>query len=161
MKPRYQGRRAIVLGLGMTGLSLVRHLLRHGADVRVADTRDDPPNLEALAVEFPQVRVDAGRFSDATFDGVDLIAASPGVDLRDPAIRVAAGAGVEIAGDIELFARSLPPGQRLLAVTGTNGKTTVASLTGPCTPWQPTRKIRSGARPVVFVKSSETGYMPQ
>ena len=60
----YQGTRAVVLGLGTTGLSLVRHLARHGADVRVADTRADPPNRAALAAEFPRVALTTGTFTD-------------------------------------------------------------------------------------------------
>ncbi|HEX6137706.1 MAG TPA: UDP-N-acetylmuramoyl-L-alanine--D-glutamate ligase [Casimicrobiaceae bacterium] len=133
MNKRYQGRRAIVLGLGMTGLSLARHLVRHGADVRVADTRSDPPQRALLAAELPGVRVETGAFSDATFAGVDLIAISPGVAQRDPGIRAALAEGAELVGDIELFARALPADQKVLAVTGTNGKTTVASLTGALT----------------------------
>jgi UDP-N-acetylmuramoylalanine--D-glutamate ligase len=133
MKPRYPNRRAVVLGLGMTGLSLVRHLVRHGADVRVADTREAPPNRDVLAAEFPRVQVETGAFSDATFDGTDLLAISPGVDARDPALRAAVDAGVELVGDIELFARALPADQKVLSVTGTNGKTTVAALTGALT----------------------------
>jgi UDP-N-acetylmuramoylalanine--D-glutamate ligase len=133
MHQRYQRRHAVVLGLGMTGLSLVRHLLRHGAQVRVADTREEPPNLHRLASEWPQVRVDTGAFTDATFDGVDLIAISPGVDARNPAIRSAVAAGAELVGDIELFARALPADQKVLAITGTNGKTTVTSLTAALT----------------------------
>jgi len=130
MNLRYQGRRVVVLGLGMTGLSLIRHLARQGADVRVADSRVDPPNRDVLAAELPHVPVETGPFSDATFDDVDMIAVSPGVDARDPAIRAAVDAGTPIVGDIELFARALPADQKVLAVTGTNGKTTVASLTG-------------------------------
>ena len=133
VKLRYSGRRAVVLGLGITGLSLVRHLVRHGADVRVADTREDPPNRDALAREFSQVSIASGPFSDVTFEGVDLIAVSPGVDRRDRALSAAVEAGIEIVGDIELFARALPAGQKVVAVTGTNGKTTVASLTGALT----------------------------
>jgi UDP-N-acetylmuramoylalanine--D-glutamate ligase len=133
MNPRYQGRRAVVLGLGMTGLSLARHLVRHGADVRVADTRAEPPNRERLAAELPGVSLATGEFSDATFDGADLIAISPGVPQHDPAIRAAVAGGAELVGDIELFARALPADQKVLAVTGTNGKTTVASLTGALT----------------------------
>jgi UDP-N-acetylmuramoylalanine--D-glutamate ligase len=131
--PRYRGRRAVVLGLGMTGLSLVRHLARHGADVRVADTRADPPNRERLAAEFSNVPLATGVLSDATFDGVDLIAISPGVPQHDPAVRAAVEGGAELVGDIELFARALPADQKVLAVTGTNGKTTVASLAGALT----------------------------
>jgi UDP-N-acetylmuramoylalanine--D-glutamate ligase len=130
---RYQGRHAVVLGLGMTGLSLARHLARHGADVRVADTRSEPPNRAALAAALPHVPLQTDEFSEATFDGADLIAISPGVSQHQPAIRAAIESGVEIVGDIELFARALPADQKVLAVTGTNGKSTVVSLTGALT----------------------------
>jgi len=133
MNRRYQDRRAVVLGLGLTGMTLVRHLVRHGADVRVADTREAPPNRDALAAEFPRVPIECGPFSDSTFAGADLLAISPGVDARDPAIRATVASGAELAGDVELFARALPADQKVLAVTGTNGKTTVASLTGALT----------------------------
>jgi UDP-N-acetylmuramoylalanine--D-glutamate ligase len=129
----FQGTRAVVLGLGTTGLSLVRHLVRHGAEVRVADTRTDPPNRAVLGAEFPRVALTTGPFTDSTFDGAQLIAISPGVDPRAAPIQAAVGAGVEIVGDIELFARALPADQKVLAITGTNGKTTVASLTGALT----------------------------
>lgn len=133
MQPRYHGRRAVVLGLGMTGLSLARHLARHGAHVRVADTRSDPPHRAALAAELPRVPLETGDFSDATFDDADMIAISPGVSRHHTAIRTAVEAGAEIVGDIELFARALPSDQKVLGVTGTNGKSTVVSLTGALT----------------------------
>jgi UDP-N-acetylmuramoylalanine--D-glutamate ligase len=130
---RYQGVRAVVLGLGMTGLSLAKYLARHGATVRVADTRREPPNRAALATALPDVPLETGEFSEATFDGTDLIAISPGVARNHPAIRAAVEAGAALVGDIELFARALPADQKVLAVTGTNGKSTVASLTGALT----------------------------
>jgi UDP-N-acetylmuramoylalanine--D-glutamate ligase len=71
-----------------------------------------------------------GLFTDATFAGADLAVISPGIDKSLPAIQAAVARGVELVGDVELFARALPPGQRLLAVTGSNGKTTVSALTG-------------------------------
>jgi UDP-N-acetylmuramoylalanine--D-glutamate ligase len=126
MSARYRGRRAVVLGLGMTGLSLARFLVRQGADVRVADTRSDPPNRAALAAELPSVRIETGPYDDETFARADLIAISPGVDQREPAIRAAVAAATEVVGDIELFARELPADQKVLAITGTNGKSTVA-----------------------------------
>src|SRR6188472_2036080 len=129
----FQGTRAVVLGLGTTGLSLVRHLVRHGAEVRVADTRTDPPNRAVLASEFPRVALTTGPFTDSTFDGAQLVAISPGVDPRADPIRAAVDAGAELVGDIELFARALPADQKVLAVTGTNGKSTVVSLTGALT----------------------------
>jgi UDP-N-acetylmuramoylalanine--D-glutamate ligase len=125
-----KGRNAVVLGLGLTGLSLARYLSRHGARVRVADTRDVPPNAERLARDLPQVRLEHGPFSPSTFAGADLIAISPGVARDQPAIAEAVARGAELVGDIELFARALPGGQKVVAITGTNGKTTVTALTG-------------------------------
>ncbi|HVE49919.1 MAG TPA: UDP-N-acetylmuramoyl-L-alanine--D-glutamate ligase [Casimicrobiaceae bacterium] len=125
-----KGRDAVVLGLGLTGLSLARYLTRQGARVRVADTRDAPPNAQALARELTHVAIETGPFSRSTFEDADLIAISPGVAKDHPAIAEAVAAGVELVGDIELFARALPGGQKVLAITGTNGKTTVTSLTG-------------------------------
>jgi len=130
MSESYRDRSAVVLGLGKTGLSLVRHLARHGANVRVADTRDAPPNGAELAREFPAVTIETGPFSASTFDAADLIAISPGLSKEHPAIREAVAAGTELVGDVELFARALPPTQKVLAITGTNGKTTVTALTG-------------------------------
>ncbi|MFO1396239.1 MAG: UDP-N-acetylmuramoyl-L-alanine--D-glutamate ligase [Burkholderiales bacterium] len=126
---RYANRNVVVLGLGLTGLSLARYLVREGARVRVADTRAAPPGASDLAHELPQVPLASGPFDAATFAGVDLIAISPGVAKDQPAIAAAVARGVEIVGDIELFARALPPA-KVLAITGSNGKTTVTALTG-------------------------------
>jgi UDP-N-acetylmuramoylalanine--D-glutamate ligase len=133
MSTTLTGRNAVVLGLGKTGLSLVRHLVRHGANVRVADTRAMPPTAAEVAREFPAVSIETGPFSTSTFIGADLIAISPGLSKEHPAIREAADAGAELVGDVELFARALPPAQKVLAITGTNGKTTVTALTGALT----------------------------
>jgi UDP-N-acetylmuramoylalanine--D-glutamate ligase len=133
MTPSYHHRNAVVLGLGMTGLSLARHLARHGARVRVADTRANPPKGAALAGALPGIAIESGPFSSSTFDGVDLIAISPGIAREQPAIRDAVAQGIELVGDIELFARALPFDQKVLAITGTNGKTTVTTLTGELT----------------------------
>jgi len=129
----YKGRDAVVLGLGLTGLTLARYLTRHGARVRVADTRAAPPNAAALAAALPQVQLETGPFSASTFAGADLIAISPGVAKDQPPIAEAVAHGAELVGDVELFARALPPGRKVLAITGTNGKTTVTALTGALT----------------------------
>src|SRR5687768_10810505 len=126
----FKGRNVVVLGLGLTGLSLARWLTRHGARVRVADTRDVPPNAQALAADLPNVTLETGPFSSSTFAGAEMIAISPGVAKDQPAIRAAAEEGIELVGDVELFARALPSGQKVIAITGTNGKTTVTALTG-------------------------------
>jgi UDP-N-acetylmuramoylalanine--D-glutamate ligase len=125
-----RGRDVVVLGLGQTGLSLARWLARRGARVRVADTRQAPPGADALHQALPGVRVETGPFVASTFDGAEMIAISPGVAKDQPAIAAAVAAGATLVGDVELFARCLPIGQKVLAITGTNGKTTVTALTG-------------------------------
>jgi UDP-N-acetylmuramoylalanine--D-glutamate ligase len=91
---RYENRNAVVLGLGLTGLSLARYLVREGARVRVADTRAAPPNAARLAAELPDVPLETGPLADATFAGADLIAISPGVPKDQPAIAAAVARGV-------------------------------------------------------------------
>jgi len=126
----FQGRRAVVLGLGLTGFSLARHLARHGAQVRVADTRPAPPFAARLAADLPGTPLATGPIDERTLAGADLIAISPGIAKDQPAIAAAVARGAELVGDIELFARALPAGCKVLAVTGSNGKTTVTALTG-------------------------------
>jgi UDP-N-acetylmuramoylalanine--D-glutamate ligase len=130
MTTTWRNRKVVVLGLGATGLSAARWAARRGAHVTVADTRADPPRARELAAELAQVPILKGPFTDATFAGADLMVISPGIAKAHPAIQAAVARGVELVGDIELFARALPPRQRLLAVTGSNGKTTVSALTG-------------------------------
>lgn len=133
-----KGRKVLVLGLGDTGLSMTRWLVRHGADVCVADTRDRPPHAIALARELPEIPVITGAFDGRIFCNADMIAISPGIDPRTPPIAEARRRGVPVVGDIELFARALgclrdaacPRKPRVLAVTGSNGKSTVTAMTG-------------------------------
>lgn len=122
----------LVLGLGETGLSLVRWLSAQGARVRVADSRNNPPSLEMLQKEFPQIDVRCGIFRGELLDGIGLIAISPGVPLRDPFVVKAAAQGIPVVGDIELFALSLPKQKcpKIIAISGSNGKTTVTSMVG-------------------------------
>lgn len=125
------GKKVLVLGLGATGLSMARWLARRGALLRLADSRQDAPHAEELARELPEAKLVLGPFSDALFQGCELIAISPGVPLAEPPIMRAMASGVPVVGDIELFARSLPRERsRVIAITGSNGKTTVTALTG-------------------------------
>jgi len=126
----FAGRKALVLGLGDTGLSMARWLARSGASVRVADTRAEPPQLAALRSSLPAVPAACGPFRRESFDGVDLIAISPGLPLAEPHVQRALAAGARVLGDVELFALAVGQGARIIAVTGTNGKTTVTSLVG-------------------------------
>jgi UDP-N-acetylmuramoylalanine--D-glutamate ligase len=108
---------------------MAKWLARAGASVRVADTRTSPPRLSALRAALPAVPAACGPFREETFAGVDLIAISPGVPLAEPHVRRAIAAGTRTLGDVEMFAGAAT-GARVIAVTGTNGKTTVTSLVG-------------------------------
>lgn len=129
MPMRYAGRTAIVLGLGLTGFSLARHLVAQGAAVRVVDTRGAPPFAEALRRDLPGVALYTGPLTADRLVGADLLAISPGVAKDQAAISMAVARGAELVGDVELFARALPSDQKVLAITGSNGKTTVTALT--------------------------------
>jgi UDP-N-acetylmuramoylalanine--D-glutamate ligase len=125
---RNDTKRALVVGLGLSGLSSVRWLVGHGHDVSVVDSRAHPPGLAALHAELPQVRVHTGRFDPALFRDPGLLVVSPGVPLNEPVIAEARTRGIEVVGDVELFARQARA--PVLAITGANGKSTVTSLTG-------------------------------
>jgi UDP-N-acetylmuramoylalanine--D-glutamate ligase len=117
-----RGKTLLVLGLGDTGLSVARFAAREGAAVRVADTRVDPPRRGLFDGEFR-----AGPFAASLLDGVDLLCISPGLALDGEIVRQALARRVPVLGDVELFAwHNRAP---VLAVTGTNGKTTVTALT--------------------------------
>lgn len=119
---------ALVLGLGATGYSVVRYLRKHGVRVTVADTRSTPPLMAELIADYPEVQYVFGSFDDIDIADHTLIVASPGLDLRLPQIKAARNRGAHIIGDIELF---IEANQRpLIAITGSNGKSTVTSLVG-------------------------------
>jgi len=123
----------LVLGLGETGLSMLRYLKARGARVRAADSRNNPPGLAEAKKYVIEPLIHCGAFDDELFIGVDLVAISPGVPLRDPAVERAIARGIEVVGDIELFAQQLTTNDlrlttKVLAITGSNGKTTVTSM---------------------------------
>ncbi|WP_239186507.1 UDP-N-acetylmuramoyl-L-alanine--D-glutamate ligase [Candidatus Nitrotoga sp. HW29] len=122
----------LVLGLGETGLSLVRWLSAQGARVRAADSRDLPPSLNTLRTQFPETELHCGVFRSELLNGIDLIAISPGLPLSNHLVVQAVARGIPVMGDIELFARSLPQDQcpKIIAITGANGKSTVTSIVG-------------------------------
>jgi UDP-N-acetylmuramoylalanine--D-glutamate ligase len=120
------GARALVLGLGRTGLSCARYLQRKGVAVRVADTRAEPPAAAALREQVPDAELHTGAFQPGLLDGVAQIVISPGLSLREPVVAEAASRGLPVVGDIELFAREAAA--PVAAITGTNGKSTVTAL---------------------------------
>jgi UDP-N-acetylmuramoylalanine--D-glutamate ligase len=136
----YDGKTALVLGLGESGLAMAQWLARCGARVRVADTRAEPQRLPALRTAVPDADFVGGSFNAALVDGVDFVAVSPGLapDRELAEIAPAAGErGIPVWGEIELFAQALAAlklergyAPKVIAITGTNGKTTVTSLTG-------------------------------
>lgn len=130
MKIALKDKKVLVLGLGETGLSSLRWLAAQGAHLSVADTRENPPGLDALKAELPQVSIHTGAFKAANFADVDLIVASPGLSLREPEIQAAVQRGASVVGDVELFAQYRIPSAKVIAITGANGKTTVTTLVG-------------------------------
>ncbi len=129
----WAGKTVLVLGLGDTGLSCVRWLAEKGARLRAADTRQAPPALGAVRDAVPGIRLELGPFRSESLAGVDAVAASPGVALREPILREAAARGIEIVGDVEIFGREMARSRgaaRVIGVTGTNGKSTVTALAG-------------------------------
>jgi UDP-N-acetylmuramoylalanine--D-glutamate ligase len=127
-----QGRQALVVGLGISGLSMARWLSRRGAHVRVTDTRATPPCAAQLARELPAVPVHTGALDDELFRDSDLVALSPGIAMSERPIAAATRRGVPVVGDVELFAQALSSvhGARVVAITGSNGKSTVTEMAG-------------------------------
>jgi len=117
---------AIVIGLGRTGLAALRYLQSAGRRVAAADTRSDPPSIDTVRQELPGIHIRTGRLDAAWLTTARCLVVSPGVPVREPAIQEARVAGVEVLGDIELFARVVDA--PVIAITGSNGKSTVTRL---------------------------------
>ena len=118
----------LVVGLGKSGLSAVRTLVRLGTQVAVTDSRAEPPGLAALRQEFPWIRCYLGGFNAGVFAKASRILISPGVSVKTTVIAAAFEKGVPVWGDIELFARLVR--SPVAAITGSNGKSTVTTLLG-------------------------------
>ncbi|WP_107310089.1 UDP-N-acetylmuramoyl-L-alanine--D-glutamate ligase [Burkholderia metallica] len=131
----------LVLGLGESGLAIARWCARHGCRLRIADTREAPPNLAALQAEGIDAEFVGGAFTPALLDGgVEIVGLSPGLSPLEPALATLVAAanerGIAVWGELEFFAQALRAlgtsgyQPKVLAITGTNGKTTTTSLTG-------------------------------
>jgi UDP-N-acetylmuramoylalanine--D-glutamate ligase len=136
-----QGQHVLILGLGASGLAMARWCAQAGASVTVADTRDTPPQLLALQAEWPDVRFVPGPFAAGLVEGTSVRAVfrSPGLspEVVAPVLDAAKAMGLWQGGELSLFAAGLQDlktrfgyAPQVLAITGTNGKTTVTSLTG-------------------------------
>jgi UDP-N-acetylmuramoylalanine--D-glutamate ligase len=136
----YQGKHVLVLGLGESGLAMAQWLARCGARLRVADTRAEPERLPALRDAVPDAEFIGGSFVPALLDGIDFVALSPGLAPNRELAEIIPAAeqkNISLWGEIELFAQALAAlhtereyAPKVIAITGTNGKTTVTSLTG-------------------------------
>ena len=119
---------AVIVGLGRTGLSAARYLRKQGWRLAVTDTRPEPPQLAALRELDPQIPVRVGGLDERLLDDALCVVVSPGVSLEEPFFTEARRRGLEIVGDIELFARAVDA--PVAGITGTNGKSTVTTLLG-------------------------------
>ena len=130
----------LVLGLGESGLAMARWCARHGCRLRIADTREVPPNLSGLEAHGIDADFVGGPFSPVLLEGIELVAISPGLsplaaDLL-PLITEAREREIPVWGELEFFAQALKTlgesgyAPKVIAITGTNGKTTTTSLTG-------------------------------
>jgi UDP-N-acetylmuramoylalanine--D-glutamate ligase len=118
----------IVVGLGKSGMSLVRFLARQGLPFAVVDTRANPPDLATLREQFPQVEVRCGELDVEYLCRASELLVSPGLAIATPALQAAAARGVKLSGDIDLFARYAKA--PIVAITGSNAKSTVTTLVG-------------------------------
>lgn len=118
----------VVVGLGKTGLSCLRFLHGRGYPVAVNDTRENPPGLDALRAEFPDVPVSLGKLDEKLLRSAREIVASPGISVNEPVLAAAQADGIPVVGDIEIFCREVAA--PIVAITGSNAKSTVTTLVG-------------------------------
>jgi UDP-N-acetylmuramoylalanine--D-glutamate ligase len=117
---------SVVVGLGRTGASCLRYLAKRGIPVSATDTRRTPPGLAELGGLAESLDLRLGGFDLSLLDGASQVLMSPGVSLEEPIARAARDRGIEVLGDVELFARNVRA--PVIGITGTNGKSTVTSL---------------------------------
>lgn len=118
----------VVVGLGKTGLSLVRFLTRQGLPVAAVDTREQPPELAALQAEFPQLQVHYGSLETPLLAQAQKLYVSPGLAVSTPQIQAALTQGALLSGDVDLFLQHAQA--PVIAITGSNAKSTVTTLVG-------------------------------
>lgn len=122
----------LILGLGESGLAAAKWLSREGARLRIADSRAQPPNMDGIIAAAPAAEIVCGSFNESLLQGVGRIVLSPGVPLATPLVQTALAQGIPVVSEIQIFIdalRRLDPQAKVLAITGSNGKTTTTALT--------------------------------
>tara|TARA_B100000767_G_scaffold38540_1_gene32469 strand:- start:2752 stop:4128 length:1377 start_codon:yes stop_codon:yes gene_type:complete len=117
-----------ILGMGVTGLSVADFLTRRGIDFMFADTRSAPPGLDVVSQRYPDIRTMLGEFDDRAYDILETVVVSPGVSLGEPMLQSARAKDIRLIGDAELFFEQV--NAPVIAITGSNGKSTVTTLVG-------------------------------
>ncbi|WP_310386278.1 UDP-N-acetylmuramoyl-L-alanine--D-glutamate ligase [Roseateles sp.] len=136
----YDGVRVLILGLGDSGLAMAAWMTRYGAAVQVWDSRTEPPQLAKLHAELPGAEFRHGELPLEALNGIQLVLKSPGLSPLDtriaPLLALARQTGVPVQGELGLFAQALADlklsrqyAPAVLAITGTNGKTTTTCMT--------------------------------
>ncbi|MFN4148576.1 MAG: UDP-N-acetylmuramoyl-L-alanine--D-glutamate ligase [Rhodocyclaceae bacterium] len=128
-----RGKHVLILGLGESGLAAARWCDRQGARLRIADTRAHPPGLDEIECRLASADFRSGEFDKSLLDDIDLLVLSPGLSPGMLVVIHARARGIPVVGEIELFAQALRDLVRhvpVIAITGTNGKTTTTALTG-------------------------------
>ena len=122
----YSNIETVIVGLGITGLSVANYLQQQGTSFSLLDTRENPPELNTFKNRFPDAEYHLGEFSESILQNAKQLIVSPGVDINNEVIQSAVRGGVQCFGDIELFVKhtKVP----IVAITGSNGKSTVTSL---------------------------------
>ncbi len=118
----------LVVGLGITGLSCARYLQQRKLPFAIVDSRQNPPGITEVRNEFPAIECSLGVFDEALFERATVLVVSPGISLKEPLIEKQMQLGKTVIGDIELFAQATQ--KPVIAITGTNAKSTVTTLVG-------------------------------
>jgi len=116
----------VIIGLGETGLSVAKFLASRNQKFKVIDSRSNPPALSELKRILPEIETEVGELKLKTLLGASELVISPGLSLKTPVIAEAAEQGVAITGDIDIFSKSVS--KPIIAVTGSNGKSTVVAI---------------------------------
>jgi UDP-N-acetylmuramoylalanine--D-glutamate ligase len=128
MEENMSGNLHVIVGLGVTALSCARYLTEQNIPIAMADTRETPPHLAQFKQAYPNIPMVLGNLNDPLLDTAAKLIVSPGVSVHEPAIARQAARGAVVVGDVELFAQTAKA--PVIAITGTNAKSTVTTLVG-------------------------------